>query len=134
VDGVNPSVCIRDFIISIGYMTNQSCMKKAKKREEHVFSCASFSGETMEARFGTYRISGSSTIEHGIDWFNILSPDSFGGYLVLNQLFVREEVNSISSSLAEKGHGLPFVETSYAIVSVYLLDSVKRTVIIWFNV
>jgi len=123
VAGENPSVCIRDLIISIGYMTAQSY---DSSKSENVKSKNQGSGNEIETR-KPHRISGRSAEQNSFGRVHLVPFDSLLGHLPLHKLFVGPEINAISASLTAKSRDLSFVNPGDPVGSVNLFDGIPRT-------
>jgi hypothetical protein len=77
---VKPSVCIRDFTVSSGYIAGQICTLKVSGELQGVYSQS------------TDRVSGCGTEKDGLAQADLISSDPFLPYLTLHQRLVREEV------------------------------------------
>lgn len=122
VEAVKPSVCIRDLIISIGYITPHSCARMS-----------------LEQRLGrpkaktTHSIPGSRTVQDGVHGAELVSLDAFLGHLALHELFVREEIHAVAGSLADERHALTLEHPRDTVCGVYFLNRVKRALVLWLD-
>ena len=122
VAGENPSVCIRDLIISIGYITAQSYDSHPSEN---------IGSEPWERKRGwemrSNRISGRGAEQDRFCGVHLIPFDPLLRHLPLHQLLVRPEINSISASLTVKGRDLSFVNPGDPIGREDLLDGIPRT-------
>ena len=123
VAGENPSVCIRDLIISIGYMTAQSYYSSKSKNIE---SKNQGSGNEIGTR-RSYRISGRSAEQDCFGRVHLVPSDSLLRDLPLHKLFVGPEINPISAGFTEKSRDLSLVNPGDPVGSVNLFDGIPRT-------
>ena len=123
VAGENPSVCIRDLIISIGYMTAQSYDSSKSKKIE---SKNQGSGNEIETR-SSYRISGRGAEQNRFGRVHLVPSDSLLRHLPLHQFFIGPEISSISAGFTAKSRDLSFVNPGDPVGSVNLFNGIPRT-------
>jgi hypothetical protein len=122
VAGENPSVCIRDLIISIGYITAQSYDFQTSEKY-WVRAMGTEAGMEMRSN----RISGRGAEQDRFCGVHLIPFDPLLRHLPLHQLLVRPEINSISASFTVKGRNLSLVNPGDPIGREDLLDGVPRT-------
>ena len=122
--GENPSVCIRDLIISMGYITAQSYRSVSL-----VFFFFFFF--EMSWKMNTCHVACRGAEEDGLCWADLISLDAFRSHFALHELFVRPEVHRVARGFTPESDDLAFVDSSYTALRVNLLDSVPRPCVLW---
>ena len=116
-DGENPSVCIRDLTISIGYITAQS------------YSNSAVSRGTSYALRTTHSVACCRAIKDRASWAYLFSADTFLRHLTLYQLLICPKIDAVPRCLSKESNVLTFINTSYTILGRYLLNGIERTAI-----
>ena len=112
-----PSVCIRDLIMSMGYMTAQSYSTR--------HSLSNLMSE-KDSQSCTHCVSCSSAEKHSVRRVDLVASDAFLRHLALHQFLIRPEVDAVSDSLAPQRDDLALIDARDTVLAVDLLHGVKR--------